>query len=469
MIVFEINATNIKALWGRTILKEPQISGIVVKQLKTDTLEEIEKTVSSILDINLYKKYKPLALCMPRDQVILRNLKFPAKGSQELEDIISLHLTQEVPYSREEIIYNYSVLEKEPSGFSYVLLGILHRQKLIKQFSVFERLNYYPENVLLSTFGVLNFLCKAKAAKENDTRLKACLDIGDRFSDFFLFRGNKVLFSKSIPMEGFQLNDDKQLNRFMSQIKQAMVVSRAGRTENLSVAYISGMGPERPYLERKVSDIFQVPVQGINPLEMVPTLKPFKNIDNIIGHTSISAMLGIAVSPLSSRFNLILPEAKLRKNIRETTKNLFVLGGVIIYIIVIMLMTFMGKIYNRQSYLNKLSAEINIMEHANIDTKKALDRIKVLRKFTKYKESVLYYYYELAKMIPEDITINRLLFVKNKEFSMVGEGADMGEIFKFVRELNHKELFGEAELRYSRKATKQGREYNEFNIVCHVK
>ena len=94
--------------------------------------------------------------------------------------------------------------------------------------------------------------------------------------------------------------------------------------------------------------------------------------------------------------------------------------------------------------------------------------IKALRKFCGYKQSFLFFYYEISQVIPVNITVSRIVFNKDKEFSIIGEGTDMGEIFKFVRTLNNSGKFGKAELRYSRKASKAGKEFNEFNIVCHI-
>lgn len=468
MIIFEITNDQVKAVWGRSILTDVQISGLFAKSYKTDSQEELSKIVSSIVDEKMLKKYKPLCLCVPRDQTILRNLKFPAKDEKELDDIVSLHLTQEVPYAREEIIYDYVVTGKDSANFTNILLVIVHRLKLIKQFSAFEKLNLYPDNVLLSTFGIMSFLCKAKAAKHDDKQLKACLDIGERFADFFIFRGDQILFSKSIATGDNFLKEEDKLSKFMGELKQAMVVSRAGKEENLSMMYVSGICEERENLERDINSFFQMPVEFVEVQEVIPSLKAIKGAGEITRSVSLSAVLGIAVNPMSSKFNLVLPEVKLRKDVREMAKNLFVIGGTAIYILVILLVICMGKMYVRQNYLDKVTSEVRLVERKNEKAMEALEKIKEIKNFTRYKDSFLYYYYELTKLVPVNITINRLIYMKKKEFSMIGEGTDMGEIFKFVRDLNNAKIFGKVELRYSRKATKDKAEYNEFNIVCQI-
>jgi len=468
MIIFEIGKNFVKAIWGTSILKEVQIAGVANRTLKSKTQEELLKTVSSIVDEKLYKKYKPLVLSIPRNQVTLRNLKFPAKDKKELDDIISLHLTQEVPYAREEIVHNYELVEKDAAGFSNVILGIMHRQTLIRQFSVFEKIGLYPDNIVLSTFGVMAFLLKGRFARHGETGLKACIDVGDDFTDFFVFKGSQILFSRSIAADNESLKDNANILKFTGELRQALIVSRVGKVEDIEKLYLTGIKRVDAKFENSVGSLLGIKVKTINLADVIRALKDIKNIDGILTKSSMTPLLGIATDPLTPKFNFVLPEAKLRRDARQMTKNLFVTGGIIIYFLVISLMFFMGNIYSKEVYLNKLGAETKKLQQINKNPTKKLSKIKTIQNFTRYKDSFLYYYYELAKLTPVNITIDRLTYNKKKELAMVGRGTDMGEVFKFVRNLNSAKIFGEAELRYSRKASKETGDFNEFNVSCRL-
>ncbi|MBU1084320.1 MAG: pilus assembly protein PilM [Candidatus Omnitrophota bacterium] len=469
MIVFEISNKTVKAVWGKSILplKDIQISGAAYKTLPSDQPEGLHTVLSSIIDEKVYKKYKPLVLSIPRDQAILRNLSFPTKDESELENIIELHLTQEVPYSREEIIYDYTVLDKTASGFTNVLLSIVHRRTIVKQFAVFEKMNLFPDNVLLSTFGLMRFFQKA-IPQGSGGGITACLDIDEEFTDFFLFKGDQILFSKSITIPASKLREYDKLPKFAGELKQAVIVAQSGRREGPSNVYVSGVSRHNLEFEKSVKNVFEIPPETLESIEVVGSLKGVKNIREIISHASLSSVIGIALNPLSARFRFTLPEAKMRKYAKDLTRNLFVTGGVALYIIVLTLICFIGKSYSRQAYLDKLQLEIRTIERTNTGSADSLRKIKVLRKYMNYEKSFLFFYYEISQVIPANITVSRIIFNKNKEFSVIGEGTDMGEIFKFVRILNSSDKFGKAELRYSRKASKGGKEFNEFNIVCHI-
>lgn len=466
-LAFEITKTWVKALWGKNTSKGIEIKGLVTRQLKEDSAEELSKIIPFILDKKIFKKYKPLVLCLPRSQITLRNLNFPTKDNRELDSIVKLHITQQVPYSREEIIYDYKVLEKTSSGYTKVLLGIVHRELLRKQFSPFEMLNLYPENVQLSTFGLMHLLQKANLLVKDDPELKMCLDIDSDFSDFMIFKGNEILFSKSIAIGYTLLREQDRLTRFIGELKQSIVVFHTEETrENPSRLYITGAIPEGVNIAHEINSTLQIPVETIDPISVTGPLKELKNVSKEV---SFSALLGVAMKPMSDRFRFFLPEAKQKQDMRNMAKNLIATGSIIAYLIVLLLLSFIGKIYSGQNYLNKLNTGIASLESRNSEPIQILDKAKSIKNFTKQKNSFLYYYYELAKITPQNITINRLIFNKQEEFSLVGKGTDMGEIFKYVTVLNNAKIFGKIELRYSRKKTQDESEFNEFEIMCHLK
>lgn len=469
MIIFQISNNWVKALRGKSTLKELTVTDILAKPINPEAPGELSKFISSLVDEKSFRRYKPIALCVPRNQVTLRSLKFPSQDEKELDSIVNLHLTQQVPYAREEIIHNYSVLKKDPSGFTEVLLGIMHREFLVKQFSLFEKLNLYPENVQISASGLMRFLKKARVVKDNDTELKACLDIDIEFSELIVFRGGSILFSKSIDTGNTQLSEQNRLEKFINEIKQAMVVFQAEKKGGFSKLYLSGVWYKDTRLDAGISEVLNTPVERIDATSVIASLSDIKNINDILGRMSLTSLLGVAMDPLTEKFNFILPEAKLRREVRLMARNLIITGSTIAYLIVLLLLGFVGRVYSKQTLLNKLTAEISTLDSANKNSMDSLEKIKSVRNFTCQRDSFLFYYYELTQIIPESVMVDRVIYSKHKEFSMVGKGSDMGEIFRFVKILNDAEIFGKVELRYSRKKTKGKKEFNEFEIMCHVK
>lgn len=469
MLVFEINNNWVKVLWGKNVLQETLVSGVAVAPIASDSQEEIHKAVTSIADAKTLKKYKPLILCISRSQVTLRSLKFPSKDEKELDNIVKLHIAQQVPYSREDIVYSYTILEKFSSGYSKVLLGIMHKDNLRKQLAVFERMNLYPESVQLGSFGLIKFLHKAETAKDNKLGLAACLDIDSDFSDFLIFEEDKLLFSKSIPMGYSQIKQADNLPKFIGEIKKALVVFQTEENRNSpSQIYFSGIDPRVSGFDLAITRDLQLSTKTIDPFDAASSLKNVKDLKSTLEKVSISSILGVAQTFASTKLNFVLPEAKMKKNVREMTKNLIMTGSIIVYLLVFTLAIFMTKIYSKEAYLDKIKEKIISYENKNEKSVIALDKMRLVNNFTRQKDSFLYYYLELTKIVPRNIMVDRLIFGREKEFSLIGSGVDMGSIFKFVKTLGEAHLFGKVELRYTRKKVIDKREFNEFEIICHT-
>ncbi|MFH1752887.1 MAG: hypothetical protein ABH875_01770, partial [Candidatus Omnitrophota bacterium] len=355
------------------------------------------------------------------------------------------------------------------AGFTHVLLGIVHKEAIRKQFSVFERLNIYPDNIILGSFALVKFMDRAQASKEGGSETKACLDVDADFSDLTVFRAGDLLFSKNISMGAFDIDKPDNISRLASEVKQALALYQSEAKERVTKFFITGAEPGRlPKTSKKMREELAVDMAIIEPAAVVPSLRGIKKLDLLTKNMSISAVLGCAMDPLSKTLSFVLPEAKLKMDMRESAKNFIVTGSVGIFLMVLMAISFLGNLQIRQSYLDKLARETYRYMNIGRDSMEALDKIRAVRNFSSQDDSFLYYYYRFIKILPANITIERMIFSKKNEFSLVGRGTAMGEIWKFVSVLKDEGAFGKIELRYSRKKQEGDREFNEFEIVCHL-
>jgi hypothetical protein len=470
MVIFEINKSWVKVFWAKTVLKDVQAVRMIAQPLKAGSSEELYRIITPLADKRVVTKYRPLVLSIPRSQVTLRNLKFPTTDEKELDNIVDLHLTQQVPYGRDEIIHSYTVLDKTQAGFTHVLLAIVHKDELRKQFAVFERLGLYPDNVIVGTMGLIRFLAKAKGIKDGDSALNACLDIDADSSDLVIFKGLDIIFSKSIFMGAPELEDLDRQSKFVGEIRQALVMSQAEQAgQKIEKLYITGVTPPNaPDFIDNMGAQVQLPAEKADPIEAVGSLKTIKGLGAMLKKISISSVTGCAIDPGSRTMSIVLPEAKMRMDVREASKNLVVTGCIAVFIVLLALASFIGKLYTRQSYMDRVTQETYKIRTAGKDTMAALDKIKIVKNFTYQKESFLYYYYKLSEVTPKNITVERIIYDREEEFSLVGKGTAMGEIWKFVKILKDAGTFGTIELRYSRKKTTGDKEFNEFDIICHL-
>jgi hypothetical protein len=358
------------------------------------------------------------------------------------------------------------VVDVDSSGFTNVLLVIIHRQRLIKGFAALEKLNMYPDNIVISPVGVINLIMRSGAVKDA-AKAKAYIDIGRQFTDFCVFKGGRILFSRSINVGIDQLSQGG-IARFIGELKQAIVVYQPQSETGISSIYITGIKFKHINLDESIRDMFKIPLDRVDLVKIVPTLRAIPDILEVLDSNSIAALLGITFAPMTNYLNLEIPEVRLRREAGRLTKNMFITGIIIIAGIITGLFFMLGGVYVKQSYLNRISGAYEQIVEKNGATVDAMQKIKSLNSYRQYKNSFLHYYYECSKLVPDTITVERIIFNKNKDFSMIGKGTEMGDIFKFVKALNNSKIFGRAELRYSRKKAGESGEFNEFDLMCNL-
>ncbi|MBF0253004.1 MAG: pilus assembly protein PilM [Candidatus Omnitrophica bacterium] len=467
MIVFEINENIISFIRGKAKMGSFEPESIFSGQANSDKVEELGELISQAMMENKLKNKEKVVLSIPRNQVAMRFLKLPSQDEEELKSIIELQITQEVPYPREDIIYNFEVIEKE-KGFSTIVLSIIHRQMLLKQFALLERENIYPSNIILSTASVMKTLEKTGSLDPKGSGIGICIDICSSYSDIFVFRGKKLLLSKSTEFGSKDSNDPSKRETFLSELRQVVTLSPLLRQEGPDKLLVASKAVKGSNLGRELEEVFDMPVEEVDLNALLPGLSELTVAGNTGDSIGMASLLGAAIDPGTKNFTFSLPEAETRKDMKEFLDTGIRAGIMLVYAVLLLLVFFVGRMYMYQSYLDKLDKEIADLEFKNKTQIVQVEKIKEVKKFTSYEDSLLRYYYDLSALVPKNITVSRIMFSHKKEFSIIGEGADMGAIFKFVSILNSSNKYGTVELRYSRKKTKGTTEYNEFDIMCHI-
>ena len=154
----------------------------------------------------------------------------------------------------------------------------------------------------------------------------------------------------------------------------------------------------------------------------------------------------------------------MKKNIKEVLKDSIYAGSIIVYFIVLLSFFSAAMSWLREDFSKKLDKEVLTLKERYSGLIEKSKKIKLIDSYQNYSNSFLYYYYNVAKILPKEITLERVIFEKNDEFTLIGRASDMAEIFKFISVLNESGYFKKVDLRYSRKRREDEKEISGFEI-----
>jgi len=145
-------------------------------------------------------------------------------------------------------------------------------------------------------------------------------------------------------------------------------------------------------------------------------------------------------------------------------QQLLILGCCLTYIFIVLGLTVLFKLNQRQSYRDSLSAKIKNLKE---NTGKLMDidqKINAASQYLDTKQSVLQYIYELSRICPETITLTNFSWERQKGIVIRGYANQMPDVFNFIGALENSKLFKGMQARSTRRHKVKDKEIVDFEI-----
>ncbi len=460
--------------WLKIVVLRGAIGTTYVKALAAESFLNMPEDAASagiadFLREQKIKKPENLIISFSRNAVTLRNLRIPSANPGEIDDMIKLHVGRQVPYAKEEIVNGYRVIGKDTMGYSKVMLAIVHRESIRKIFRILEKAGLYTDRMELSSDGILAWLCRATRSldsKSGDAFI--ILDVDAHFTDFIVSTYENILFSRVIAQGADSLSDESKWPKFLGEMKQTMVISQGEEVSQKPVKFfLTGSVGHLKKLASTIEVEFNVPVETVESLSNMPLAKEVvKKPAEAPAQVSFTSLLGLGLDTARRKINFVLPEAQIRKNLRERTRDTIFFGSGIMYLVLLVCGIYMERMHNRQAYLDLVQERYKNIAQVSEDLDQKVERIKKIRSKLDTKSLAINYLWEISKLLPPEITITSMTFQKDEELDIKGRSTEMSDVFKFITTLENSPYFKEIQTRYTTRKKLKGADVNEFDLIC---
>lgn len=160
------------------------IKGLTVRQGKiTDFFIEPKRDISETIEI-LKKEGrtagKKIRVSLKDPSCLVRYFPFPKTDRKKIKQAIYYQLNKLIPYSPEEVCFDYAVLKETSPSQNYLLLAVAKKDYIQKILDAFEKKGLLVSEITLDSISLINlYLCRYG----KDTAINSCvLDIGYSFS-----------------------------------------------------------------------------------------------------------------------------------------------------------------------------------------------------------------------------------------------------------------------------------------------
>jgi len=432
-----------------------------IKPIENASDEEITKfIISTFSDLRL--KPRNIALNIPRNLITARVLSLPSENPKEIGKMLDLHLVRLVPYKKEEIISSYSILYVDEVGYTKILLAIIHKDILARNLKILADANLFVEKVYMSGFGVWEWILSNYRAQMANDAVYLGIDVNSDYTELIGFSKDKLFFSRSIMIGAIDLQDSDKAMKFMREIKQALMFLKSEyKYKKPEKLFITGAINGIKNLQNTLEKELEIPTLFLSLEDWMHKNKtPQASIPKYVSAAPLKEFL----FDNPKRILFYVPETQARKVLREEVKSLIIAGSLCLYVLFIFCSIFLGRIYNRQSYLRTLNTYTNVISSDVGDLLSQSKYIKFVKKMLVVRRTPLLLFQELYDTVPKEVSIKYINMDNQGQVVLRGESGHLSDVFSFIGLLDAHEYFNDVETKYTRKRKGRDGEFTNFEL-----
>jgi hypothetical protein len=308
----------------------------------------------------------PVLACVGRDRVILKDLRFPAVGIGEEAGVVRFQVFKELTDAPEEVVIDY-VTVSAPGAAEQQALAVVIRREI---FTTYQKLCQSAGLKLAAltprSFGVAASLRKTLAgtpASEDSESAIAVVVVGERWAEFSVLRGQKLLLARSLAV-GAGLAGEVRRNL-------TVYAGQAGRAP-LNALYLAGASDE---LRERLGELVQIPIHEFDPLAGaagldVPTA----------GRGAFAGAAGLLFARAEARgLPINFVQVRQPRAPRDPKKRRYVLAAAVLAIAVLGSVLWCSLLYaNATRHLRDVQGQRDKLEATLIDDRKEAKLYKAL-------------------------------------------------------------------------------------------
>ncbi|RKY37601.1 MAG: hypothetical protein DRP78_00685 [Candidatus Omnitrophota bacterium] len=455
----EINSMYLKLVWLAMQTRQKKIIDVVVKPIASCKDQEIIEFILETLKKNHYNIIF-VTLILPRNFVTLRTIELPSLNKNELGKMVDLHVGRIIPYKKEDVIFSYQVCGIGEMGYSKVVVAIVQKEIVEREVKILEQAGILVDKIVLSSYSIMQWIVQNSICKIENKSINIVLDIDTSFTDLIIFKGENLLFSRSIPIKIDEINTDVGRRKLLGEIRQSLLILNNDniikKPKNIFLSGCSVAG-----LNSAMGEELSI---AVNSVSAPISVKKFQKTA-VVGSVSFTGLSALVIDDYKYQMLFTLPELQIKKVLREKIRALILLSIFSVYFISMVCLVFFGRRYNQRVYLNNL-----VLHSAQIDEDLGqvgvqIDKIEFVKTHLYARRIPLFILSQLQKLITNDLVINYIGLESDIRVVLRGHARKLSDVLKLVSNLKQMQSVRKVQTKYMRKKKLKNEELTYFELI----
>lgn len=403
---------------------------------------------------------------IPSYCAVTRNIEVPSLDPAEIREIVSLQATRHTPYARNEIIIDFLNLGVFKSVYTKILLIIVPRSAVIKLYELAEKLSLKVDKVVFAPEAVVHDV--SRRFNLQSEKAPVCLVwVNGTSSDFFVFRGDSLLFIRNIPVgaQHFSVAKESYLIRFVEELKKSI---ETYQSENIADApsYLALMGALRHAddLDQMIVDILHLSVKRFDDLERLnvhPEIRQKADAQDwsylhMISSGYFSGQVAADLTP---------EENKLKKSVEERSKEIVKTGVLVMVLFSLACIFFVSHMYFQTARRDELAKRYEPIRKEAQVLEEGYAHIKAIKTHFASRGKALEVLTQLYTFIPAQAYFTAVQY-DDEKLSLKGTSYSKPVIFAMVDKMESSEKLKNVQTKYITARNENEREVADFELVA---
>jgi len=413
----------------------------------------------------------------PRDVLVanpshlstVRLFALPSTDVREIRDIVDLQAEKHTPYAKDEVLIDFSVLERDRSGYSRVLLVIAHQDVIHRPVRLIETSGWTLDHVGCELEGLVGWsrLLKRRPSASSAPGASMVLDVDSRTTTILIMHQDQPQFYRNIAMGAEQLQGDlgQWGAKLVGEIQRSVESDESeGWAGKLQEVFLTGRCTRLPDLTPLLEDALKVPVSRVEPWGAQALPEHLRSAVERLPEVSFAGLVGLALA--TSDINLTPQGTKLRHAFEARAKALVVLACQGIGALVLASLLIIGQAQKSQRYYAMLSRVYRQSEVEAVSVQEALQQLEFIKRRFQRRGELLGAVETLARLSPEGIRWTTLTYLADQGLTLKGTSEVLPKVYEFVASLDGTHLLGRVEPKRVAKRKSGDADVTDFEINC---
>lgn len=467
--VIEISDAHVKLLQTRTAGSRGVLTSLDVRPLRQHTDDELSRVIGEMARSKSIETDK-LILSIPRRLTILKRLRLPSHQDQELRQMISLQLVNQIPYSLDEVTFDYQIVARSADGYTDALAVVVNRQVSARYLKVIRRAGLSSGRMTLSSLGLAQWwFHKSQADKAAGPEPVCLVSVDAAHSEIVFCRQNTLLFSRSVNYGERDLNGEG----VPALARQVGLSLRSYRSEAMgpeirNIILVSRI-PQAELLKNRMEKDLNILVRVSPALEgWSVTRKLARQAGLASGGNNVAAACGLGLVDLRKALNLTPPEVHEGKQINRRRREwvMFVLLFAVAFTLGVAV--FGVELVLKKQQLSRVKDQARALEPAIREGKNKAALVGAFRQKISERVMIARVMDELHALTPADVSYRSIYLDERNQLTLQGY-AETGASVNILHQLLVKApSFQNVTMEFATKRRVFNIEVTDFKIVARV-